>query len=129
MTHTVPALMRLATEIARGMSRDHTEPDSPYGESLAIAIASPSVVVGDDGQHRPEDLLLGDRHVVGDVGEDGRRVEVALGQLAVREDLAAGQQPRALVETELHVALHPLDLAAVDERSEVAGEVARPARR
>ena len=35
------------------------------------------VVVAKDRQHRPEDLLLRDRHVGRDVGEHGRRDVVA----------------------------------------------------
>ena len=35
-------------------------------------------VVGDDDEHRPEDLLLGDLHLVVHVGEDGRLDVVAL---------------------------------------------------
>src|SRR4051812_7908543 len=49
----------------------------PYraGESVDGAVGDAQgvllVLVAQDGQDGPEDLLLGDRHVRGDVGEDG----------------------------------------------------------
>src|SRR3954451_5882170 len=74
-------------------------------------------VVGDDRQHRPEDLLLGDRHVVGDVGEDRRLDEVALVEPLGRL-LAAGDQPRALLDALADVAAHALALDVGDQRAE-----------
>src|SRR5271155_2440748 len=38
------------------------------------------VVIAEDAQHRPEDLLAGNRHVIGDVREDGRLDVVTLVQ-------------------------------------------------
>ncbi len=51
------------------------------------------VTVGDDRQHRPEDFLAGDPHVVAHAEEYGRPHEPA-GIHAVRQPLAAGDQPR-----------------------------------
>ena len=42
LTEMTPDRMPLATRSARPMSRDQTDPDSPYGESLARRTASAS---------------------------------------------------------------------------------------
>ena len=52
------------------------------------------VVERQDRQHRAEDLLAGDAHVVAHVGEDRRLQEVAARQ--VRRAAAAGGETRAL---------------------------------
>ena len=96
--------------------------------SLAIADRVLLVVVGDDRQHRPEDLLLRDRHVVAHVGEDRRLHEVAaveaLGRLR-----AAGDELRALLDALLDVAAHALALDVGDQRPElrVLARTGRPA--
>src|SRR5690606_37167174 len=46
----------------------------PVGDAHGVVL----VVVGEDRQHRPEDLLLGDRHLWGDAGEH-RRTDVVPG--------------------------------------------------
>src|SRR5690625_3930115 len=55
------------------------------------------VVVAEYAQHRSEDLLTGDRHVVDDVGEDGRFDVVATIQ-PVRTAGAAGHDGRTVVD-------------------------------
>ena len=61
-------------------------------------------VVGQDGEHRPEDLLARDGHVVGDVGEHGRTHVIAAVE-ALRPAGAAGDQRRAFVDALLDQAL------------------------
>jgi hypothetical protein len=84
------------------------------------------VLVGDDDQHRAEDLLLGDPHRVVDVGEDGRRDVVALLQ-AGRHLRATGDQARALLDAGLDVVAHPLLLVAADHRADEGVRVLRVA--
>ena len=75
---------------------------------FAIAIASSSSGVGDDGDDRAEDLLLGDRGVGVDVGEDGRLDVPAAVDVGAP---AAADQPRTFVLAGLDVALDALALA------------------
>ena len=77
----------------------------------------------DDHDHRPEDLLLRDPHVVGDAGEDRRLDEVAIRQLRVGGTAAAGDDGRALGAADLEVLHDPLGLAAVDQ----GAQLGRPA--
>src|SRR5215211_295684 len=55
------------------------------------------ILGADDGQYRSEDLFAGDRHVVGDVGEDGRADIEALVD-ALGETRTTGHQRRAFVD-------------------------------
>ena len=71
-TQTIPARIRRARRCARLTSRVHRPAARPYGESLAMAIASVLVLELGHGQDRPEDLLARDPHRVGDAIEDGR---------------------------------------------------------
>ena len=75
------------------------------------------VLVGvlDDRQHRAEDLLLRDRHVGGDIGEDGGAHEVAL---LVRSLGAADDDASALVDALLDVADDALSLRPRHQRAE-----------
>src|SRR6185436_3801115 len=80
------------------------------------------VVERDHGEHRPEDLLLGDAHLVVHVGEDGGLHVPALlhgGGAAV----AADDDPGALLLAEGDVLLDPLLLALGDERADLGGGV------
>ena len=85
------------------------------------------VVVGDDREDRPEDLFLGDRHVVRDV----RRRPSAARSSPCPADLveAAGHNLRALVDALLDVAAHALELRLGDQRPEAAGLLERVAGR
>ena len=71
-------------------------------------------------KHRPEDLLLGDPHVVG-ADEDGGLVEEAL--VEALRPLATGQQLGSLLDAGRHVSLDPLPLLLADQRSEDRGRV------
>ena len=68
-------------------------------ESFAQAIASSRSWNGHDGHDRPERLLADDRHVLAAVGDDGRRVVVALrpilGALAADDDAGLHRRPPA----------------------------------
>ena len=79
------------------------------------------VVVGEDRQDRPEDLLLGDGHVVAHLGEHGRLHEVAVLE-ALGLAGAAGDELGALVDALLDVAVDPVDLGLARQRAE-HGEV------
>src|SRR5262249_52717273 len=76
------------------------------------------VLVVDDGEHRAEDLLAGDGHVVADVGEDRGPDEVALLD-ALGPTGAAGHELRALFHALLDEALHLLELRLAGERADV----------
>ena len=76
--------------------------------------------VGDDGEHRPEDLLLGDAHVVG-ADEDGGLVEEAL--VEALRPLAPGQELGALFHARGDVALDPLALLLADQWPEDGGRI------
>src|SRR6516162_3047837 len=54
------------------------------------------VVIAEDAQHRPEDFLARDRHVIGDIRENGR-LDVVTGVQPCRPARAAGDDGRALV--------------------------------
>ena len=76
-------------------------------------MASSSVGEPLDRHHRAEDLLLHDRIVRRAAGEDRRAEEEAACELGLGGPRAAGEQPRALGQAQLDVALH---LAAVPRR-------------
>ena len=76
------------------------------------------VVVGDDAQHRAEDLFAGDAHVVVDAGEDGRLDEPSPVE-ADRPAFAADEKLSAFLETQPDVALHPVPLLLTDHRPDV----------
>ena len=89
------------------------------GDGLLLA------VVGDDRQDRAEDLLLGDLHVVVDVGEDGRLDVPALGE--VRRTAATGDDAGTGGLAGLEVALDAGPLALGHERADLGGGVERVA--
>ncbi len=74
--------------------------------------------MGDHRQHRPEDLLAGDPHVVAHPGEDRRADEPAT-LPALGQPLAAGQDLGALLLTEPDVVLHPVPLFPADHRPDL----------
>ena len=80
-----------------------------------MATASSSVVVGDEREDRPEDLLLGDGHRVVDVGEQ-RRLDVPALVEAGRPT-AADDEGGALGHAGGDVALDPVALALGHERA------------
>src|SRR3990172_767708 len=53
----------------------------PVGRVVGDAYGIVGVLVGQDRQHRPEDLLSGDAHVVADAAEDGGLDEIAAFEL------------------------------------------------
>src|ERR1700731_755409 len=67
-----------------------------------------------DHEHRPEDFLTRDGHVLGDVGEDGRANIQALVD-AFRQTGTAGDQGGAFLDALLDQALDLVPLAAVDD--------------
>src|SRR5882757_2743300 len=82
----------LAADFSRtldGTSRDVT------GETIGRVVGDLHrvrfVLGAKDGQHRPKDFLARDRHVVGDVGEDGRANIKALVD-ALRQARTAGDE-------------------------------------
>src|SRR6202022_2334487 len=70
---------------------------------------------GNDRQHRPEDLLARNGHVVADVCEQRRPHEPA-GE-PVRPAFAAGEQ-RALVDTDTDITLNAIPLPLADHRAD-----------
>ena len=62
------------------MSSVQTPAARPNGRAVGDGDRLLLVLEGDDRQHRAEHLVLGDEAVRCDVGEDGRREEIAVGQ-------------------------------------------------
>ena len=83
--------------------------------SLASSHGVALVVGGDDAEHGPEDLFLGDRGAVVDVAEHRRLDEPA--PVEVRGPAAAGRQRGALLDALGDVAEDPVALALGDERA------------
>src|SRR6478752_1090398 len=89
------------------------------GQPVDGAVGDPQgvvhVLVPQDGEDRAEDLLLGDRHVRGDVGEDRGADVVALvpGRLGASRDEAG-----ALLDALLDVSADPGLLLGVDDRAD-----------
>ncbi len=71
-----------------------TDADSPSGTLLAIAHCVLEILRAHDGEHRPEDLLLGDAHVLRDVSEYRGLDEVALVVGAAGQAFAAARLAR-----------------------------------
>jgi len=80
-------------------------------------------LVGQNGQHRAEDFLSCDRHVVAHTGEDGRADEKAAVEV-FRPPGAADHQLRALVDARLDQALDLVELDLADHRADSGGIVA-----
>src|SRR5256712_6523139 len=76
----------------------------------------------DDGQHRAEDLLLGDPHSVVGAIEYGR-LEVAAARQRAAGRRAARQHPRSLALSHLDVRLHPLALFHRDQRTNLGRRI------
>ncbi len=77
------------------------------------------IVVGQDAQHRAEDLFAGDRHVVVDLGEH-RRLDVVTGVEPVRPSRSADRHRRAFLDALLDQPLHLLELSLGGDRSDRA---------
>src|SRR5262245_20170661 len=69
--------------------------------------------------HRPEDFLLSNTHVVLYVCKYSRRYEVTFAQLAVGQLLPAGQHPRAFLAADCEIACDTLELFSRNERSDL----------
>src|SRR5580704_12522536 len=76
-------------------------------------------VVRDHDEHRPENLLLGDLHLVVDVGEDGRLDVPTLGEVAAARAPAADGHRRALFASAVEVALDTRPLPLGDDRPDL----------
>src|SRR5258706_15857883 len=77
------------------------------------------VLVGNDGEHRPEDLLLGDAHAVLHLAEHRGPHVVAAGRHALRRFGAAREQLGAFLLALLDVTAHALELRLRSKRSEL----------
>ena len=115
LTAKVPVRIRSATPSARSSERREDAAREPVDAVVGDADRVVVVVEGDDDEHRAEDLLLGDRHGVVDVGEQGRLDEPALGE--VRRPASAQRQGRPLLDPLLDVAEHPVTLLGRDQRA------------
>src|SRR5437867_624689 len=89
----------------------------PVGRVVGDADRVRLVLVWDDGEDRPEDLLARDRHVVADVGEYRGLHEVPLAD-ALRAAGAARHELRALLDALLDETLHLLELRLARERAD-----------
>ena len=118
---TVPALIRLAS---RCPLRRISGPDRRHQPVLDV-VRDPDrvllVLERDDRDHRPEDLLLRDRHRVVHPGNNGRRIERVLPRLAAEHDLGAFTA-RALDER-----VHALAVGLGDQRAHLRLGVQRVA--
>ena len=86
---------------------------------LAIAHGVVEILGGHDCQHRSEDLLLGDAHLLVDIGEDGRLDEVALVVGAARQPIAADLRLAAFFAADVDVLEVGLELALINGRTDV----------
>ena len=77
------------------------------------------VLERDRGDHRSEDFLLRDAHLVADIGEDGRRHEVALAEIALGEALAADHSRRAFLLTDVEIASDTAELLLRHQRPDL----------
>ena len=91
------------------------------GDSLRL------VTIGDRAQHRAENLITGDRHLVVHVGKQRRAHKPAVSR-AVWSPFTTRQQARALFDSFTDIALHPLPLLFADHRADVRRAIARIAR-
>ncbi len=76
-------------------------------------------VVTEDAHHRAEDFFTHDGHVVGAVGEHGRRNERALVEHTAGQALAAAQQTCALLFALGDIAQHAFHVLEADQRAEI----------
>src|SRR5690606_5768873 len=97
-------------------------------EAVVAVVGDPDgvvlVLVGDEDEDRPEDLLAGDAHVVGDVAEHRRRDVPAA---VVRPVQPAGDQLGALVLADADVVLHALLLPLRHQGADLGAVVGRVA--
>ena len=122
-----PDWSALAARSALPMSRLQIEPDRPYGVALARRSASSSVSNGMTDDHRAEDLLARDAHVVVDAVEHRRHEVRAVGQGRIVGRRPADDDRRALAQADLDVVLDPVALLGADERPDLGRLVGRVA--
>ena len=80
-------------------------------------------VVGDDDEDGPEDLLLGDPHLVVHVGEHRRLHVPALGEVGARRAAAPERDRRALLAPAVEIPLDPAPLPLGHHRADVGRRV------
>ena len=121
LIHTMPASSSRAIRSPLLRSEVHTEAPRPNSESLASAHRLVLGVDDDDRQHRAEDLLAHDPHLVRDAGEHRRRVEAASDGHAGRRlrDGPAAVQRRARRDRVVDQLAHDLELLARDHRADL----------
>ena len=100
-----------------------TPAERPYGVLFAFSTRLLRRAEGEDGEHRPEDLLLRDPGALGDVREHGRREPVALLRQAARRLVHLG----ALLRARRDELADPVELHARVDRAEVGVLVERVA--
>ena len=110
LTLIEPVRMRLAMVIARaGSPRGHAA-----RQTIAAVIGNADrvfvVLEGDHHQHRAEDFLLGNAHVIGDIDKAGRLDEIAAAEIGA--SLATAEQRRAFLLAEFDIAHHPVPTGA-----------------
>ena len=81
------------------------------------------IAIGEDAQHRPEDLFSGDGHIIGDIGEQRGPDEISPEPIGMA--LAAVNQSRARLDSKMDVALYPFILPRIDQRPDRGGGVAQ----
>ena len=107
------------------MSRLQIEPDRPYGVELARRQRLLLGVERDDRDHRAEDLLAGDAHVVRHAVEHRRQEIRAVGQCRIVGLRATHHDRGALAQPDLDVVLDPVALLGADERPDLGRLVGR----
>ena len=136
------AAERAAAGAAGAIGLDHAGAQLP-GDALSARVVAALHVIGqaiagvvgdfdrlvlalerDDRQHRAENLLTRDAHVVVDVGEHRRPHEIAAVE-AFRPAGATSDQARALVDAGLDQVLHLLELHLGDQRPDVVALLGR----
>src|SRR5688572_1626963 len=141
--HLVPAEGRLGMDRAVGVHADHAGLQRLRGPQRFADVAAPDRaaeavrrrvgelerllfgVERDDRDHRTEDLLLGDPHVVRHAIEDRREQIRAIGQGRIVRLGAADDDRRALAQPDLDVVLDPVALLRADECPDLGRLVGR----
>jgi hypothetical protein len=119
LIHTDPARRPFASRCAFDTSRVHTPLPSPKGRSVAAANHFLDIGKRDRRNHRTKDLLLGDAHVVADIGKHGRRDKIALCERTLSQLLAAGHRASAFLPPDTQIAGDALELLLGDERADL----------
>src|SRR5260370_6268841 len=103
--------------------RGEHSPVEPVGRVIRDRNRLVLVLVGENGEHWAEDLLLRDPVAGLDVGEDGR-LDVPASIVAVATP-ASDHGTRTLATADFDVALHNLTASSTDHRTDLRGWVAR----